>query len=136
MNLINTTYNSSEEMINKLQSLKGKRKLKLYENLSNYYDEIKIRIFTFEDDALSKNAQGVNKFYHETLWLLKFLQTKPQIKNLNMNYYDLYYTVIKNRDDKEIVNDRYEDNENDYVNFKDIVHNHYIGRKINNDMLR
>ena len=24
---------------------------------------------------------------------------------MNINYYDLYYTVIKNRDDKEIVND-------------------------------
>ena len=53
-----------------------------------------------------------------------------------MNYYDLYYTVIENRDDKEIVNDRYEDNENDYVNFNDIVHNHYIGRKIKNEILR
>ena len=27
--------------------------------------------------------------------------------------YDLYYTVIKNRDDKEIMNDEYE---NDYFN--------------------
>ena len=24
---------------------------------------------------------------------------------MNISYYDLYYTVIKNRDDKEIVND-------------------------------
>ena len=34
---------------------------------------------------------------------MKFLQTKQQVKNMNINYYDLYYTVIKNRDDKEIV---------------------------------
>ena len=35
---------------------------------------------------------------------MKFLQTKPQVKNMNINYYDLYYSVIKNRD-KETVND-------------------------------
>ena len=28
---------------------------------------------------------------------MKYLQTKPQVKNMNINYYDLYYTVIKNR---------------------------------------
>ena len=39
---------------------------------------------------------------------MKFLQTKPSVKNMNINYYDLFYTVIKNRDDKEIVNDEYE----------------------------
>ena len=49
---------------------------------------------------------------------MKFLQTKPQVKNMNINYYDLYYTVIKNRDDKEIVNDEHEI---DYINFDDIV---------------
>ena len=37
---------------------------------------------------------------------MKFLQTKPQVKNMNINYYDLYYTVVKNRDDKEIVDDK------------------------------
>ena len=43
---------------------------------------------------------------------MKFLQTKPKVKNMNINYYDSYYTVIKNRDDKEIVKEEYEDNEN------------------------
>ena len=33
--------------------------------------------------------------------LMKFLQTKPQVKSMNINYYDLYYTVIKNRIDKK-----------------------------------
>ena len=46
----------------------------------------------------------------------------------------MYYTVIKNRDEKEVVNDEYE---NDYINFKDtITPNHYIGRKNNNEILR
>ena len=35
---------------------------------------------------------------------------------MNINYYDLYYTVIENR--KEIVDDHYE---KDYNNFKDFV---------------
>ena len=34
--MVNTTYNLSEDMINKLQSLKGKTKLNLYKNISNY----------------------------------------------------------------------------------------------------
>ena len=44
--------------------------------------------------------------------------------------YDLYYTIIKNRDDKETVDDQYE---TDYVNFKDFkTPNHYIGIKNDN----
>ena len=39
---------------------------------------------------------------------MKFLQTKPQIKNMNIKYYDLYYTVIKTRDEIEIVDNQYE----------------------------
>ena len=35
MNMVNTDYNSTENMINNLQSLKGKTKLKLYKNISN-----------------------------------------------------------------------------------------------------
>ena len=41
MNMINTTYNSTEDMINKLQQLKGKTKLKLNKNKSNYCTEMK-----------------------------------------------------------------------------------------------
>ena len=53
---------------------------------------------------------------------------------MNINYYDLCYTVIKNRDDKEIVNDAHE---NEYNNFNDFISpNQYIGRKNDNEMLR
>ena len=46
---------------------------------------------------------------------------------MNINYYDLYYTVIKTRDEKEIVDNRYENNENDYISFNDvIIPNHYV----------
>ena len=48
----------------------------------------------FDEDPFSKNAQGNSKLYHEVLLLTKYLQTKPQVKNMNIDYYDLYYTVI------------------------------------------
>ena len=37
---------------------------------------------------------------------------------MNNNYYELQYTVIKNRGDKEIVDNQYE---NVYIKFQDIV---------------
>ena len=62
--------------------------------------------------------------------LMKFLQTKPQVKNMNIKYYDLYYTVIKKRDEKENVDNKNEVNENDYNIFiASISPNHFIGRK-------
>ena len=70
------------------------------------------------------------------LLLVKFLQTKPLVKNMNNNYYDLYYTVNKNRKDKEIVVDKYENNEQDYNNYNDFTTpNHYIGQKNFNEIL-
>ena len=63
--------------------------------------------------------------------LTKFLQTKPQVKNMNINYSDLFYTVIKNTDEKDHEEDKYE---NDYINCKDfITPNQYIA--IKNDKL-
>ena len=136
--MVNTTYNSSEDMINKLQSLKGKTKLKFYKNISNYYIEMKNRNFQTQDqDPFSKNAQGINKIYHEVLLVVKFLQTKPQIKNMNINYYDLYYTVIKTRDENRDIDNQYDNDENDYINFNDFIPpNHYIGIKQNNEILK
>ena len=68
---------------------------------------------------------------------MNFLPTKPQVKNMNNNYNDLYYTVNEKRDEKEIVNDQYEDNENDYINFNDfLTPNHYIGIKNNDEVLK
>ena len=32
---------------------------------------------------------------------MKFLQTKPQVKFMNINYYDFYYTVIRKRKEKD-----------------------------------
>ena len=77
MNMVKTKYISTEEMINKLQQLKGKTKLKFYKNISNYYDSMNIR---FDEDAFAKNAQGIIKIYHEVLLLKKFLQAKLRLK--------------------------------------------------------
>ena len=127
---VDKTYKSTEDMINNLQQLKGKTKLRFYGSISNYYVEMNIRI---NEDTFARNAQGFSKNYHEVLLLMKFPQTKPQVKNVNDNFYDLNYIVIKNIVEKGIVNGQHE---NDYINFKDIVPNHYIGRKKNNEIIR
>ena len=137
MKMVNTTYKSTEDMINKLQDLKGKTKLKLFKNISNYYDEMKHKNFQTQEDPFSKNAQGKSKIYHEVLLLMKFLQTKPEVKNLNNNYYDLYYTVIKVRDQNKDIDNQYENDDNDYFTFNDfITPNHYIGIKPLESILR
>ena len=136
MNLVHTNYNSTEDMSKKLQILKGKTKLKFHKNLSNFYTETKNKNFQSQHDPFSKSAQGISKLYHEVLLLMKFLQTKPQVKNMNINYYDLYYTVIKTRDENKDIDNQYENDDNDYINFNDIVPNHYVGIKPRETILR
>ena len=138
MKMVNTTCNSTEDMVDKLQSLKGKTKLKFYKNISNYYDEKKNKNFQNREDTFSRNAQGICKNYLEVLLLMKVLQTKPQDKNVNISYFNLCYTVIKTRkekEQKEIVVD--ENENNDYINFIDsITPNHYIRIKPRETILR
>ena len=68
---------------------------------------------------------------------MKFLQTKPQIKNMNINYYDLYYTVIKSRDENKNIDNQYDKDENDYINFNDFINpNDYVGIKPRETILR
>ena len=50
---------------------------------------MKNRDFQTQEDPFDKNAQGISKNYHKVLLLMKFLQTKPQIKNMNNKDYDL-----------------------------------------------
>ena len=58
INMVNTNYNSSEDMNNKLQELKGKTKLKIFKNISNYYKEMKNRIFqTNNQDPFAKKLK-------------------------------------------------------------------------------
>ena len=57
---------------------------------------------------------------------------------MNNKYYDSYFSVIKNRDcKKEIVNKKYEDNENDHISFIDfITPNHHIRNKPRETILK
>ena len=83
---------------------------------------MKNKSFQTQQDPFAKNAQGISKTYHEVLLLMKFLQTKPQVKNMNINHYDLYYTVIKVRDENKDIDNQYEDAYNDFI-----APNHYVG---------
>ena len=60
--MVNTTYNSTKDTIDKLQTLKGKTKLNFYQKISNYYDEMNIRrqsgTFQIGEDPFSKNAEA------------------------------------------------------------------------------
>ena len=55
---------------------------------------------------------------------------------MNIKYFNLFYTVIKNRDENETVVDKYEDNEKGLINFNDNVPNPYIGKKNNIEIFR
>ena len=99
MNMVNTTYKLTEDMINKLQSLKGETKLKFYKTISFYYDNVNIRM---NEDHFSINAQGISKIYQRVTLLVNFLQTKAQNENMNNKYFDFYYTVNKKRDEKKL----------------------------------
>ena len=131
MCMVNTTYNSTQDMINKLQQLKGKTKLKSYKIINIYYTEMKNKNFQTQQDPFSRNGQGISKIYHEELLLMKFLQTKPQVINMNINYHDLYYTVIKVRDEIKDIDNQYEDDYNDFI-----TPNQYVGIKPRETVLR
>ena len=55
MIMVNTKYISSEDMVDKIKSLKRRTNLKFYKNFSNYYDNMIIRM---DEDTFAKNAQG------------------------------------------------------------------------------
>ena len=132
--MVNNTYNSTKETIIKLKNLKGKTKLKFYKNLCFYYDDMKYKIFQFGQDPFAKNAQGISKIYYEVFLIMKVLQAKPHVKNMNINYWDLCYNVIKNRKEKEKVIDK--GNENDDIKYNDFnTPNHFIGSDNFNEML-
>ena len=69
---------------------------------------------------------------------MKFLQKKPQVTNMNMNnnYFILYYTVIKVRNQNRDIDNRYEIDDNDYINFHVIIPYHHTGNKAHETLLR
>ena len=53
---------------------------------------------------------------------------------MSIKYFDLYYTVIKNRDEKQNVIDKHD--ENDYINCNHFMPNHNISIKPRETTLR
>ena len=69
---------------------------------------------------------------------MEFLQSEPDVKIMNINYTDLYYTVIKTRDENKNMDNQYENDYNDYIDINDflITPNHYMGIKPRETILR
>ena len=56
MKMINTIYDSTEDMIKKLQEIEGKTKLNFYKNISDFYDNMNIRM---DKDPFARNAESI-----------------------------------------------------------------------------
>ena len=88
-------------MNNKLQYLKVLTYLKFRGTISNQYDGmIYLRQkgnFMLKEDPFSKNTQRTATVEREGFLIVKFFQTKPQIKIIT--YYDLYYVITLNISD-------------------------------------
>ena len=65
MKMVNSTYKSTEDMNNKIPSLKVKTKLKFYRIISNYHDGLTSKSFQLEKDPVADNASGISKIYQE-----------------------------------------------------------------------
>ena len=73
---MNIKYESTEDMIEKLQSSKAMTKLKFCKSSSDYYYQMKYikrsGNFEFEENPFGKGAQGVAFLMHEALLLMIF----------------------------------------------------------------
>ena len=56
---------------------------------------------------------------------------------MNINYHELFYTVITVRDENKDIDNQYENDENDYIDINDFISpNQYIGIKNRETILR
>ena len=56
---------------------------------------------------------------------------------MNVNYFDFYCTIFKNKDEKENVSDEREANENEYILFKDcIIPNRHVEIRSRESLLK
>ena len=131
--MVNTKYNTTRDMIMKLKCLNDESKLIFCQNSRNFYDEMNYRTqsgyFQFKEDYFDENAQGSAKIMDEVFLLLMiYLQTTLQVKSLNLNFYGLFYTLIKKRGERE--------EEKKYDNIYDNVIDHtYHIAAIKNDVV-
>ena len=88
--MFSAKYNSPQDRNDTLQSLEFKINIKIYANISKYYDELKYRrqsgSFHYEEVIFRKNEERITKFYPEIILILKILQTKPQIRKVIFNF--------------------------------------------------
>ena len=50
----------------------------------------RLEFFNFTKILFDKKLQSFGKINHGVLLLIKLLQTKPQVRNMNFNCYDVY----------------------------------------------
>ena len=72
-----TKFNTIDDTINNLQTLKVRTKVKFLPEINDYHDQMN---YMFEEDLFASSAQGIAMIMPEVLFLLNFLQTKPQVK--------------------------------------------------------
>ena len=77
MNMVNANHNSTDDVTDELQQLKGKTKLKFYKNISKFYENLNIR---FDEDPFAKNAKGISKVYHEVISLKNFCRLSHSLR--------------------------------------------------------
>ena len=49
----------------------------------------------FEEDSFSKNSKGIAFIMHKAWFVMECLQTKLQVKSENIDWFGLYYTILK-----------------------------------------
>ena len=85
--------------------------------------------FQFKEDPFKEKARGISKNHHEALLLMKFLQTKSQVKSMSKSCHSLCYTFIKNRNENDDEGLDNFDNNNEPLYDKIIMPNYDIGTK-------
>ena len=98
--MASTNFNTTDDLIDKLQILGGKTILKFIQQQSNFYNGKnycrRSGHFQYDPEAFSIGAKAIAFILHEGFLLMKFFQTKPAVKCKNITYYDFHYTVSTN----------------------------------------
>ena len=63
---------------------------------------MKHKSFQTQEDPFAKTALGISKNYPEVFLLVKFLQTKPQVKNMNIIFM-IYIILLLKIEKKKIM---------------------------------
>ena len=109
--IVDINQKTKEDKIDSMQKIEGKTKLNFYQNIKNQYvEKIQRRqkgFYQFEEDPFSRNGQTIGKTFQVISIFMKILQIRPRDLSMNLNFYDLCFTVIENltEDDKIEISD-------------------------------